>query len=74
MDLERPIEPHPAKAILKSHGVSLGQAARFCRCSYYHLSHILSGTCKPGKRIRKRLDDLVKHLKKKETNDAREDA
>jgi len=60
------IKPHPAKALLKEHGIPLSKTAVFLGCTYTYASHLLSGTCKPGKRIKRRLNELVKHLNAKE--------
>lgn len=68
MDLSRPIEPHPAKAEIRKHRIALVKVAQFCGCSYHHMSHILSGRVPPGKRIKRRLNELVEHLKRKEAD------
>jgi len=60
------IKPHPALKLIKSHKIPLVKVAAFVGLSYHHCSHILNGHYKPGKRGARRLNELIKHLKKKE--------
>ena len=64
------IQEHPLKPLVKKHHIKLAKVALFCGVSYHHVSHILSGNVKPGRKTKRKLDQLYQHLLKKERKEA----
>ena len=60
------VEPHPLRALIRKHGIPLVRVSAYCGVSYWHMSHLLSGHYRPGKRIQAKMDKLYQHLMKKE--------
>ncbi len=60
------IQEHPLRPLVKKYHIKLAKVALFCGVSYHHVSHILSGNVKPGRKTKRKLDKLYQHLLKKE--------
>lgn len=59
------IKAHPLRPLVKYFEISLAAVAQYCEVSYTHMSHLINGRGKPGRKTAKRMDRLVKHLQKK---------
>ncbi len=67
MDLEKhERKEHALRPLIKHFKVELSTLANFCGVSYYHMSHLINGRVKPSRRVKRLMDQLVRHLKKKE--------
>jgi hypothetical protein len=64
---------HPLRPLIKHFKIELSTLANFCGVSYYHMSHLLCGRVTPSKRVKRLMDQVLKHLQKKmkeeKTND-----
>lgn len=59
-DLE--VDPLPIKTLLKSHKIPLWKTAKYLGISYHHASHLLSGRVGLSRKIKPKLDRLMKEL------------